>query len=268
VLESEQLNLPVTTDDPLDTFGLPPFSTSLLPTHDAILAALGAALAETSSSVPPINVAIQEADAVSRRKAPTTLAFRLAGSTVWMLCALAAAVTLTVLEWKLQARRTAVTARVAAAVAERAGPERDEKVYAAAVGRIDLSAVPAGEVLGRVARAWTPGMTVNRVKLDAERKLDVEGLATTPEPMQTFSATLARGDVLVVPIFDMMKQQATGGYEFRVTADWPDVAGRRYDPPAPQTTAGALSSGDLDALSNAQRTWRGGAAGMDGSVRQ
>jgi Tfp pilus assembly PilM family ATPase len=268
VLEEQPLNLPVETADPLATFPLPPVSTSLLPTPDALLAALGAALAEASSSVPAINVAIQEADAVQRRKAPTTLAFGLAGSTVWMLCALAASVMLTVMEWRLQARSSSVTAKVAAAVAERAGPERDEKVYAAAVGKIDLSAVPAAEVLGRVAQAWTPGMTVNRIKLDAERKLDVEGLATTPEPMQTFSTTLARGDVLVVPIFDMMKQQATGGYEFRVTADWPDVAGHRYDPPAPQTTAGALSSGDLDALSNAQRTWRGGAAGMDGSVRQ
>ncbi|MCX6362459.1 MAG: hypothetical protein NT029_21920, partial [Armatimonadetes bacterium] len=170
-------------------------------------------------------------------------------------------------EWRLEARSAEVTTKVAAAVAERAGPERDEKVYAAAVGKIDISAVPAAEVMGRVARAWTSGLTVSRIKLDADRKLEVEGLATTPEPMQTFATTLSRGDVLVVPIFDMMKQQATGGYEFRVTTDWPDVGGRRHDPPAPQTTAGALDAGDLDALSHAKDTWRGGAAGMNGSVR-
>ncbi|MCX6361237.1 MAG: pilus assembly protein PilM, partial [Armatimonadetes bacterium] len=84
VLE-QSLQVPMDTDDPLATFGLPPVSTSLLPMPDALLAALGAALAETASTVPPINVGMQEAEAVSRRQAPTTLAFGLAGSTVWVL---------------------------------------------------------------------------------------------------------------------------------------------------------------------------------------
>jgi len=180
------------------------------------LAAAGAALGDVGSLLPRVDASRQEAAALSRRHAPDVLLFGMAGSSVWMIASVVAAVALSLLQSSAEVSNNLLKRDIEVEWARRAGPLRNEEVFNAARGAQTKVATAAPAVLAAVAQAHDGALAISSVKVDPGSKVAIEGTAVTPESMQAFAASLSQTHAVNNPSFDMMHQDNGGLYSFRI----------------------------------------------------
>jgi len=187
------------------------------------LAAAGTALGDNAEAMPRVDTSRQEAAAITRRQAPNILLMGMAGSTVWMICCVAALVALAILQSNVSSENSRLQAEINTEWEKHAAPLRNQEVFAEARNAQTKVAVSAPAVLAAIGQAYTPYMSAGKIEIQAESKVVIEGTALTPESLQEFVDNLAATGALGTPAFDMMHQDADGRFSFRILGSCKDL---------------------------------------------
>lgn len=219
---ARSLDLPVAFSTALDRFEAPPPHTErgIAPDPLDFLSAAGVALPGNEETVAKLDISRQEKAAISRRRAPVVLMFGMAGSTMWMLLAAAAAVALAVLEPKAIDQKIALTEEISRIRQERAPLLRWQEVSDAAQGMRAKSQIPAPAVMGRLAATVTPGVEVKKLEVRPDGRVAVEGVALSARSVQSFVQRLGIGRSVRSPFFEMMRQEKDGTLAFRIVGNF------------------------------------------------
>jgi Tfp pilus assembly PilM family ATPase len=215
---SASIPIAVPTEDPLDAFALPPPQGTASATEEMsdTLAALGAALSDTDTIIPKVDISQQEVSAKARRRAPSVLLAGMAGSTIWMLLALAATIALTFMEGRANSRSGQLEQEIKTVKEQQAPLLRYQEIFNSAKAAAQKSGLPADAVLGRVAASTTPGVAVTSIKITPDGKVTVEGEALDTRSMQTFALSLNLGRAIRTPTFESFKKDDKVGITFRI----------------------------------------------------
>jgi len=222
---ADGLSVPVLSVNPLEGFDMPAAQGGT--SHD-YLVAIGAAIGEAEGAVPALDLAQQTATTRTRRQAPVVLMAGMGGATAWMLLSIIAAIALSVLSGNATNESALITQEIKRIQDERAPLLREQAVLEATKQAQVQGQVPAASILGRVAAATPPGVTLTGLKCTADGKINVEGKSRDTDSMQRFARALGEGKVIKSPSFEMMKQDAKEGLTFRIVS--------RFRAPAPPAT--------------------------------
>jgi hypothetical protein len=214
----DYLTIPVDTRSVMEAFPLPPATGRV--GHDSdestTLAALGAAFSDAEAAIPAVDISKQESIVAARKRAPTVLLAGMAASTVWMIAAIAASVTLTYLESKADEEASRIDNEIKRIKAERAPKLRKYAIVQAAKAASDKSRVPAASILGRIAAATTPGVGVTTIKLMPDGKVQVDGEATSTMVMELFAQKLSLGPAIKNTGFQKFQRGAKAEITFQI----------------------------------------------------
>lgn len=216
-LLKENLSIPLHAQDPLSAFLMPPPPVASAGVETgAYVAAIGVALAGTENTLPVVDLSHQEDLALARKRAPALLLAGMAGSTLWMIAAAAASISLTFLESNAQTERSQLTQEIAKVKAEQAPLLQRAADAAAASAYAAKSQVPVAPILGRVAASAQPGIMLTRMGVSSAGRVTLEGNALNTVSMQQFALDVGRGISIKDPAFEVMKQDDKGGLSFRI----------------------------------------------------
>ncbi len=207
--------IPVVAEDAAALLDLPESSEGELGLL-GYLAAAGVCMAGEANALPRLDTSRQEASALSRRQAPNLLLAGMAGSTVWMILSILAAVALSFLQSSAEVENNLLQRDLTEEWKRHVGPMRNLETFNAARQAQRQVALPAGAILAALAQAYTNGISLTNVKLESGAKVTVEGNAMSPESMQTFADNLAKAGVVKNVTFDMMHQDRDGLFSFRI----------------------------------------------------
>jgi len=211
VLE-QSLAIPIVGEDPLAGANLPPpvGSAGTRVPSLAYLAAVGVALGEVEGTIPVVDISHQEDSAAVRRRAPSILMAGMAGSTIWMLAALGAALALNVMQSNLQNEISGITTETSRLREERAPLLRAAEIEAAARAAAEKTRAPASSILGRIAGASLPGVSLTRIAAAADGKVTIEGKAADEESIRRFADGLNQGVSMKGPRFEDLQIDKEG----------------------------------------------------------
>jgi Tfp pilus assembly PilM family ATPase len=216
-LLEKSLPLPIQAQNPLSALNMPPpIPASTGGEEDEYVTAVGVALAGMASTIPVVDLSRQEDQALARKRAPAVLLAGMAGSTLWMVAAAAASLTLFFLESNAQTESIQITQEITKIKEERAPLLLRAEAYAAANAAAAKSQLPVAAVLGRTAAAAQPGIMLTRLGVSSDGKVSLEGNALNTVSMQQFALDVGRGVSIKYPSFEMMKQDDKGGLTFRI----------------------------------------------------
>ena len=228
--------IPLATTDPLASIDVAKPATSGSAESDShlLLTAIGVALgaAHVEPSLPQIDVSQQEQAAKGRRRAPVLLLAGMAGSTLWMLGAAVAAITLSFLESNARSENASIMAEIGRVKEEHAALLKASEIGNAAKAAYDKTAVPAAAVLGRVAASSVPGVSVIGVKVNSDGKLSVDGKALNEAAMQEFVVLLTRGSAVRGPVSQTIRIDK-GSITFTVSGAFRSEQAAAPRPPNP-----------------------------------
>lgn len=211
--------IPVVTEDASELLDLPEPDEGEMGVL-GLLAALGVCLGDNASPIPVVDTSRQEAVAISRRQAPNMLLMGMAGSTVWMIASIVAAVFLSFMQMRTEVEHNLVTRELQEEWERHAAPKRNQEVFAEARKAQQMVAVPGPTILAALAAAYRPGIGLTSVKVSEGKKVVIEGTAVSPESMQAFADSLAKTQALGVPSFDMMHQDRDDRFTFRIIGSY------------------------------------------------
>ena len=220
-------SIPVVFTDPLTDIDSPRSIASSAVDADpseyasAIGAALGAMGLE--NGLPVIDVSQQEELARTRRIAPLALLAGIAGSTVWMVLAVIASITLTVLESKGQSESGRLAAKIVQTRKDQEPALWYQQKYAAAKAEQSKSQIPAGSVLGRVASSSRSGISLKQLGVSHDGKVTLGGNAISVTDLQNFALAVGKGKSIRTAVIQSMHQEPIGGLTFTIQGNFPKV---------------------------------------------
>jgi Tfp pilus assembly PilM family ATPase len=216
-LLENSLPLPIQALAPLSALNMaPPTPASPAVDPEEYATAIGVALAGTENTIPVVDLSHQEDQALARKRAPAVLLAGMAGSTLWMLIAAAASLSLFFLESNAQVERIRIAQEITKVKAERAPLLARAEAYAATNAAAAKSQLPVASVLGRVAASAQPGIMLTRLSVSPDGKVSLEGNALNTVSMQQFALDVGRGISVKYPTFEVMKQDDKGSLSFRI----------------------------------------------------
>ncbi len=210
-----KLSVPIDTTDPISQATWPTDVSALR--ADLLLAALGSALgsAGLDYGVPLVDVSQQERVAEARRRAPNLLFAGMAGSTIWMIGAAVAAISLAILENNTGSHLNDVKTEIERVKTEQAPGLRYRDLMNAVQTVRRASQVPASSVLGRIAASLRPGVSLTGVNVSGN-KVEIDGKAMGTGSVQTFAYALGQGRAVVLPYIESLKREPAGRLTFRI----------------------------------------------------
>ncbi|MCW3097139.1 MAG: type pilus assembly protein PilM [Chthonomonadaceae bacterium] len=216
-LLEKSLPLPIQSQAPLAAFSMAPPATASPEVETGDYAtAIGVALAGTENTIPVVDLAHLEDQALARKRAPAVLLAGMAGSTLWMLIAAVASISLFFMESNAQGERIRIAQEIAKVKAARAPLLARAEASAAANAAAAKTQLPVAPVLGRVAASAQPGIMLTRLSVSPDGKVGIEGNALNTVSMQQFALDVGRGISIKYPTFEIMKQDDKGGLSFRI----------------------------------------------------
>ena len=210
--------IPVDERDPLAAFFRPtdPLFDAANNVPDRVLAAIGVTLVGKNRAYPRVDLSRQEKEAAARHRMPGLLISGVSGSMIWMLLAAVASIYLTLIEYDMRSRLANIPKEIEALQQQKATLLHSQEVNVAAHEAQSKHALPAREVMGRVAAASTPGVSLIRLHIDHRGKVTVEGKAQDTHSMQAFAVTLGQGQAVQTPQFEVFRQDLKEGLIFRL----------------------------------------------------
>lgn len=187
----------------------------------AIGAALGAMGLE--NGLPVIDVSQQEESARTRRLAPIALLAGMAGSTIWMVLAAIASITLTVLESNAQSESGKLAAKIIQTRKDQEPALWYQQTYTAAKAEQTKSQIPAGSVLGRVANSYTAGISLKSLGVSHDGKVTIGGNANSVTDLQNFALAIGKGKSVRAAVIQAMHQEPKGSLTFTILGNFPKV---------------------------------------------
>jgi Tfp pilus assembly protein PilN len=214
---SAALPLPVKSGSALGDVQLPrPVQTAGNGIGDGLLPAIGAAIGGEETTLPALDLSRQLDRVRAGKRAPAVLLAGMAGSTLWMIAAAFASITLTVLENQVRSEDGHIRAATERLRAEREPLLKRAAINTAARALEAKVRVPASAVLGRVAAATPTGIAVKRLTVGADGKMTLEGDAVNTATMENFASNLGKSVAIKVPTYDIIHQDDKGGLSFKI----------------------------------------------------
>ena len=190
------------------------------------LAAVGAAVgaAGLRAGIDRLNIAQQEPAAKVRRRAPAILLAGMAGSSLWMVCAAAAAIWIALLESNEHAYVARLTTEITSLKEARAPAVAYHEQLRSVQILQRRTTVPASAVLGRLAESYREGLQLTSVKISPDGKVAIEGRALSTTKVQQFALEVGRGIAIRLPVIESLKRDTGGVLSFRVTGMFKEPA--------------------------------------------
>jgi len=211
------LPLPVKSGDPMAQLQLPRAAqVAHSGIAEGLLPAVGCAIGGDDATLPTLDLSRQLDRVKAGKRAPAVLLAGMAGSTLWMVAAAVASITLTLLESNVRTVDIHIHTETVRLRAERAPLLKRAEINANAKALQAKSQVPASSVLGRVAAATPPGIAVKRLAVGADGKMTIEGDAINTKTMEQFARNLSESAAIKFPAFDTIHQDDKGGLTFRI----------------------------------------------------
>jgi hypothetical protein len=198
-----------------------------------LLAAIGGACgaAGLEWGLPALDLGGREVVLRKRAAGSTRVALAgIAGAAAWLALSAVAALGLTVLEVGAQAESSRLAEEIKRVEVERAPALRYQTVSYAAKRTHKKAHVPVSSVLGRVAVATNPGVSLETLDITADGKVSLGGTALDARSVERFASALGRGRSIQLPVPQSIQQRDDGRFTFKI--------GGRFKAPA-----GAANSG-------------------------
>jgi hypothetical protein len=214
--------IPVAAADILAPFRLPPPAGAPAKGDDpaGIAAALGAALgaAGLESGIPRLDVARELVAEAARRRPQRLVVTSVGGSVAWFLLSAVATIVITVLIARAEGESRQLEAAIQALEASRAPALEAARNAEAAQEARKRAEVPAAAILGRVAAAAGRGISLTRLGITADGKINLEGRTVDSPSMQEFALRLTQGRTIRRAVPESWKQDERGEITFRMAA--------------------------------------------------